>query len=583
MKTKFQTPAPYCRSSLALCALLILSTVSPKLSTIFAQGTALTYQGRLDSGGNPATGLYDLTFAVYDSANGPNTLMAGPLTNPGTPVTNGLFTVLLDFGVGVFTGPNRWLEIGVRTNGGGLFATLTPRQPLLPVPYAVFAGSANAAGLAGTLPPGAIANGSISASQLASGAALSNLNASGQSVVPASGIILSATNDNAALQNAGYVKIGSVQSDDRWVHHSSGAAPAGRNGHSAIWTGTEMIIWGGDSFADGGRYNPITDTWTTLSTNNAPAGRSSHTALWTGTEMIIWGGLGSSGFLNDGGRYNPATDTWTALSTNNAPSIRSGYTAIWTGTEMVIWGGKGDSVYFIFNDGGRYNPVTDAWTAISTNNAPTGRASHTAVWTGARMIVWGGYNETFVTNIAGLPPNFITNIIASNFYLADGGRYDPFTDTWAPVDTVGIPDLRTTYTTVWTGTEMLVWGGHLVAGTFIGNNARYNPTTDSWVRISGINAPAGRDGHSAVWTGTEMFVWGGADQNGFLLDGGRYSPTSDSWRPLTMTGSPGPRSGHTAVWTGAEMLLWGGGNGSDDPNDTWSLTPGNPIYLYLKP
>src|SRR5215831_785436 len=146
MKTKSQTPVPYCRGSLSLCALLLLSTVSPELSMVFAQGTAFTYQGRLDSGGSPATGLYDLTFAVYDSANLPVTLIAGPLTNSATPVTNGLFTVLLDFGAGVFTGPNRWLEIGVRSNAPGSFATLAPRQSLLPAPYAIFAGGANAAG-----------------------------------------------------------------------------------------------------------------------------------------------------------------------------------------------------------------------------------------------------------------------------------------------------------------------------------------------------------------------------------------------------------------------------------------------------
>src|SRR5439155_571146 len=64
------------------------------------------------------------------------------ITNSPTGVTNGLFTVTLDFGAGVFTGPARWLEIGARTNGNGSFTTLSPRQPLTPTPYATFAAAA---------------------------------------------------------------------------------------------------------------------------------------------------------------------------------------------------------------------------------------------------------------------------------------------------------------------------------------------------------------------------------------------------------------------------------------------------------
>jgi hypothetical protein len=77
------------------------------------------------------------------------------------------------------------------------------------------------------------------------------------------------------------------------------------------------------------------DTWTATSTSNAPAARAYHTAVWTGSEMIVWGGNLSP--LNTGGRYDPTTDRWTATSTTNAPDGRSGHTAVWTGTEMIIW------------------------------------------------------------------------------------------------------------------------------------------------------------------------------------------------------------------------------------------------------
>jgi N-acetylneuraminic acid mutarotase len=102
-----------------------------------------------------------------------------------------------------------------------------------------------------------------------------------------------------------------------------------------------MIVWGGlgppNFLNTGGRYNPNTDTWTATSTTGAPTVRYIHTAVWTGTEMIIWGGGGNL-IVNTGGRYNPATDGWTATSTTNAPTGRDSHTAVWTGSEMIVWG-----------------------------------------------------------------------------------------------------------------------------------------------------------------------------------------------------------------------------------------------------
>ena len=123
------------------------------------------YQGRLNDGGNPANGNYDLQFTIYDASNNPGTVIAGPLTNSATTVSNGLFTANLDFGSGVFTGPYRWLDIGVRTNGStNAFVILSPRQMLTPVPYAIFANTASnlvgtlvATQLTGTLPASAFA------------------------------------------------------------------------------------------------------------------------------------------------------------------------------------------------------------------------------------------------------------------------------------------------------------------------------------------------------------------------------------------------------------------------------------------
>jgi len=143
----------------SLCAWLAFGAVA----TIHAQGTAFMYQGWLNDGGSPATGNYDLQFAIYDAVTNGNAISV-PLTNSATAVSNGLFTATLDFGP-VFTGTNYWLQIGVRTNGStSAFTMLVPRQPILPVPYAIFANAAsNLLGtlattqLSGTLPSSAFA------------------------------------------------------------------------------------------------------------------------------------------------------------------------------------------------------------------------------------------------------------------------------------------------------------------------------------------------------------------------------------------------------------------------------------------
>ena len=138
--------------ALSLAAATMLTILNAQPSTIFAQGTAFTYQGRLNAGGNPASGTYNLTFSLF-TTNTSGVAIAGPVTNSAVLVTNGLFTVLVDFGAGAFTGTSNWLEIAVRTNGATAFATLAPRQPITPTPYAFYAGNAGTAGgLSGTLP-----------------------------------------------------------------------------------------------------------------------------------------------------------------------------------------------------------------------------------------------------------------------------------------------------------------------------------------------------------------------------------------------------------------------------------------------
>ncbi len=100
-----------------------------------------------------------------------------------------------------------------------------------------------------------------------------------------------------------------------------------------------MIVWGGSFDTTGGRYNTGNDSWTATSIVNAPSGRAFHTAVWTGVEMVIWGGNDENNYLGTGGRYTPATDSWTVTADTAARSMRAYHTAVWNGSEMIIWGG----------------------------------------------------------------------------------------------------------------------------------------------------------------------------------------------------------------------------------------------------
>ena len=360
---------------------------------------------------------------------------------------------------------------------------------------------------------------------------------------------------------------------DAWQQRA--ASPlTGRAFHTAVWTGSEMIVWGGlnvdvnqpDGFNDGARYNPAVNTWKWVTTTGAPAARSAPTAVWTGSEMIVWGGANTGNF-NDGGRYNPAGDSWKPVTRTGAPAFRASHTAVWTGSEMIVWGGsRNDGTSPYLNDGARYNPADDTWTPMSTVGAPRGRAYHTAVWTGSEMIVWGG------SAYPGSTPDV----------LNDGGRYDPASDRWTAVSTTGAPSVRSGYTAVWTGSEMIVWGGSTYDGTshYLNDGGRYNPAGDNWTPVTTSGAPAARDRPTAVWTGSAMIVWGGYhSSSGVLNTGGRYDPAGNSWAATTTTGAPARRQFHTAVWTGTEMIVWGGvseiGGNRLYPKDTFSYTPGS--------
>ncbi len=273
------------------------------------------------------------------------------------------------------------------------------------------------------------------------------------------------------------------------------------------WVGNALLVWGGDPAVPGKYYDPVSDTWYgTMNMVGAPSKRLAFTAVWTGTEMIVWGGYTPSPLVafNTGARYNPATDTWTPMSTVGAPSARSGHRAVWTGTKMIVWGGDGLGFTYT-NTGASYDPVTDTWLGpTSTVNAPPVRGSHALVWTGTRMIVWGGENPG---------------------KLNTGYFYDPSTDTWSGTTTsVGAPVARSHLEGVWTGQEMIVWGGSPGGSVALDTGARYNPVTDTWTPTTVVGAPEARSIQVMAWTGSTMIVWGGVNPSTPINTGAIYRP-----------------------------------------------------------
>ncbi|MGH2669947.1 MAG: MopE-related protein, partial [bacterium] len=161
--------------------------------------------------------------------------------------------------------------------------------------------------------------------------------------------------------------------------------------------------------------------------------------------MFVWGGVyffidsrqqRQYVYLNDGRQYDPATDTWSPVSGLNAPAPRAGHVAIWTGEKVLVWGGSGTTTGGTELRGGRYDPSLDTWETTSANTTLNAFGGYTGIaWTGNVMVVWGQSNGPTDSGM--------------------GGRYDPFTDSWVATSTESAPPAGGAL--AWIGNGMLVW------------------------------------------------------------------------------------------------------------------------------
>lgn len=280
-------------------------------------------------------------------------------------------------------------------------------------------------------------------------------------------------------------------------------------------------------------------SWQPLPTMGAPSAREKHTAVWTGSKMIIWGGEGPQGeyALNTGAMYDPSTRTWSPVTQTGAPTGRHSHRALWTGSKMIVWGGFGLST--IAAGGGMYDPETDTWSPMTTTGEPTGRTRFSMLWNGSKMLIFGG-------------------LTGNNMPINQGAAFDPMTNTWTNLPTGGQASPRFNHSGVWTGDRMIIWGGQNYAD-WLWTGASYNPTTNMWIGPTPFqDVPGSREQHCAVWTGSTMLIWGGWNGGPYQDSGGTFDPATNTWKAITNTNTPAARAEHSCVWTGKNLVVWGG-------------------------
>jgi len=419
-----------------IAAIVLFGMVRPA----FAQGTAFTYQGRLNDGANPAAGVYDLRFAIYDSTNLPGVVIAGPLTNSATAVSNGLFAVMLDFGAGVFTGPPRWLEIGVRTNGGAGFATLAPRQALTPTPYAVMAGSASnllgtlsTAQLTGTFPAGQL-SGTIPSANLSGsyGNAVSFNNGSDSFDGTFTGQFFGSSffggsfNGNFFGDGGGLYNLNASQL-------ASGTVPDARLGGNVVRTNQVWLLGGNPGTNPNTNFIGTTDNQPLIikvngqeaerfepATNspNIVGGYAGNSVGGVVAYGVTIGGGGQSNIANTIQGNNVTFATISGGAANLISGINAYHSVIGGGTYNTIFG---DNAFQATIAGGSGNTV-QAWASAvggGTGNLIQPGADHSTIAGGYNNWVLGGGWDSVIAGGYG-------SVVQSNsqFTVIGGGEYN---------------------------------------------------------------------------------------------------------------------------------------------------------------
>ncbi|WP_437946318.1 hypothetical protein WME98_36580 [Sorangium sp. So ce296] len=329
---------------------------------------------------------------------------------------------------------------------------------------------------------------------------------------------------------------------------AAAGAPMPRQMAAAAWIGDALFVWGGRTanrdVNDGGLYDPARDAWSPLGIEGAPSARVLAGAAWTGSRVLVWGGgaFGSTAGLATGAAYDPAARTWRAMSTTNAPTARRSPIAVWTGTRLLIWGGAAGGAPV--GGGALYDPVADAWSPVSSVGAAPARDGVAWAWSGAELYLFGGR--------------------AGDSTTGDGYAYNPTTDAWRALPSAGAPSPRADAFAVWIGSRLLVWGGVDKGDRDLGDGAIYDPAAGAWAAVDDKDAPSRRSRSErrtgwTAWTGTRALIAGGRSDSMPKKDGKLYDPAA-GWGASVAVANRQHSYG-VGVWTGTELILWSGFDG----------------------
>jgi hypothetical protein len=394
------------RNSRSQTLLIALALLGGGSATAAPLGTAFTYQGRLTDNGVLVNGLYELRFVMYDADSG-GSVVGGPITNSAILVTNGLFTVAVDFGPGLFNGNARWLETAARTNGAaGTFLVLGPRQPTMPAPYALMALAAS--NLSGTLPAGQL-SGTVANGQLAN----SSVTVSAGTGLSGGGTV--ALGGSTTLNNAGVLSI--TGNGDIIASPTNGAVALSTTATNTNVAGTIVRRGGGGSFSAG---------TVTLSGNlNLPTATTTAGIIYAGASLFVHGdananffaGVGAGNLSLSGNQNTGIGNNALASDTTGVGNTANGYLALSSNTE------------------GSFNTANGGWAlAINTNGS-----CNTANGRGALQANKSGNNNT-ASGFEALNFNTTGNDNTGDGYMAlfnnTTGSNNTANGSWALADNV---------------------------------------------------------------------------------------------------------------------------------------------------
>jgi hypothetical protein len=387
--------------------------------SLFAQGTAFTYQGSLKSAGAPVTGSYDLVFNLYSGLS-TGSLLAVPVTNNGVVVSNGLFTTTIDFGTNSFTGYNCWLEIAVSTNSAGNFSTLSPRQPVTPAPYAITAESLASVAFYNNITPGLNATVSGGDANTASnyfatvGGGMNNSSGGIQATV-------SGGDGNVSSGNASTV--GGGQFNDATGDYS--AVGGGENNlasgqYSTVAGGDANIASGNYSFAAGNGAQAIYQgdfVWADDDGGAYAATAANQFDVRAAGGINLAGDVTDSGALYVGGgaTLNGNATFYNTATFNNTTSLNgnvTGLSGVNFATDIHMGTGSGDYHHFTLGGGNSYGYLFGSYPAFGDGvhlaynyYADAAGTSHVINSGGATSLINAGYGVvTIYVGAAGASP-----------------------------------------------------------------------------------------------------------------------------------------------------------------------------------